>query len=271
MSLALVGCANPKNTGGNLQSDAVSGIIGGTDATGNEDFSHSTVAVYDVGRGALCTGSLIQANIVVTAAHCVSGAVSDLRIVFGTDLHSSNIIVRAVEKAVTSPDWAAHQNDDTNTGDIALIKMTGTLPPGFKPVSILSDVSALVNGGTILLEGYGLSDGVAQTGAGTLRYVETQIKDAAFSRSEVLMDQTHGKGACHGDSGGPAFVKVNGQYMLFGVTSRGVDDAANDCTRYSAYTNIPSWKTWVDKESAALQSGQPAVAVTSTKKHAAGF
>ncbi|MES2965567.1 MAG: trypsin-like serine protease, partial [Bdellovibrionota bacterium] len=102
------------------------------------------------------------------------------------------------------------------------------------------------------LSGYGNSNGKAGTGAGKLRWVETTIKKADYTKSEILVEQSKGKGACHGDSGGPAYVKVDGTLVLIGVTSRGVDDANNDCSVSAAYTSIPFYSAWIKRTSTAL-------------------
>jgi hypothetical protein len=143
-----------------------------------------------------------------------------------------------------------------------LVKFVGGLPAGFKAAKLLTDLTALKYGGDVMLAGYGISDGAAHTGAAILRSVVTQIKTAAFSKTEVLMDQTHGKGACHGDSGGPAYDTINGEQLLFGVTSRGVDDPSNDCTRFSAYTAIPAYAAWVKSTMTALNGSDVPVPPT---------
>jgi secreted trypsin-like serine protease len=228
-------------------------IIGGIDATGQEDFTKSIVSLYDTNSGALCTASLLSDSILVTAAHCVDGSnKDDLRIIYGVDLESTNIAVSKVDDYVISPSWAAHQNDELNTGDIALVHFSTGLAPGYAPATVLGDATALHDGQTITLAGYGLSDGVKQTGSGRLRYVDVSISKANYSASEVLLDQTKGKGACHGDSGGPAYVNVGGKQTLWGITSRGVNDPKNDCSVSSAYTNIVYYSKWIAKTSKIL-------------------
>ena len=248
------------------------GIIGGQDATGTEDFSKTVVAFYNVAEGSLCTASILSDSVLVTAAHCVSGNATDIVAVFNTDLKGSNLIVRRVMQTKTSDLWAANQDQDTNEGDIALAQFAGGLPDGFKPATLLDSVSQLADGQDVLLAGYGITNGVSHAGAGLLRSVVTQIKQVAYSETEVLMNQTAGKGACHGDSGGPAYAMVNGSPRLFGVTSRGVDDAANDCTHFAAYTDILPYLDWVKKTMGDFKAAPPAappVAIAPPAKPAA--
>jgi len=265
----LVGCSNSPNAISNLHPDGQ--IIGGTEATGNEDFAKTIVALYDVTEGSLCTASILSETILVTAAHCVGGSPADLRVVFGLDLESKNIIVRPVEAYQVSPVWPVRQEQEFNTGDIAIVKFRGGLAPGFTAATLLSDINLLKDGQTTLLSGYGISDGVAHTGAGRLRFVETTVKQVNFTKSEVLIDQTKGKGACHGDSGGPAYVEVNGKKLLWGVTSRGVNDPKNDCSVAAAYTSIPFYAAWIERTAKALNSSNAPAEDTRPSRAVAGF
>lgn len=253
----LVGCANPSNsTSGTISANDLKNdgqIIGGTDATGEEDFTKSIVSLYNVADESLCTASIITDSILVTAAHCVDGKPSDLRVVFGVSLEDTNIIIKPVEAFQVSPLWPVRQNQEFNSGDIAVVRFAGGLPAGYKPVPMLTDAAVLKDGQPVLLAGYGISDGVESTGAGRLRYVETTIQNAKFSKTEVLVDQTKGKGACHGDSGGPAYIEMNGKRLLWGVTSRGVNDPNNDCSVSAAYTSIAYYTAWISMTSLKLE------------------
>src|SRR5262249_22116808 len=52
----------------------------------------------------------------------------------------------------------------------------------------------------------------------------------------------HGKDACHGDSGGPAYVvRSDGQLLLGGITSRGPDP----CGQFGIYTRVPEHMDWI--------------------------
>jgi secreted trypsin-like serine protease len=255
LMLALAACAKSPFVGtpAMTKSGHNTGIVGGTDVTGNEDFSKSIVALYNVTEGSLCTASIISNDILVTAAHCVDGPASSLRVVFGKSLDNENDVqVQAVVSYETSPLWPTRSNEDFNAGDIAVVRFDGGLPAGYHAAKMLDSDSVLSTGASVMLAGYGISNGVSQEGAGILRSVITTIKDGAYSDSEVLIDQTSGKGACHGDSGGPAYVQVNGQWMLWGVTNRGVNDPNNDCSVSAAYSKIPFYTSWISSTSKKL-------------------
>lgn len=259
--VGLVGCGqnfseNEKSPirGESLRNDGQ--IIGGVEATGEEEFAKTVVSLYNVAMGSICTASILSDNMLLTAAHCVEGAPSDLRVVFGTNLETQDVIVQRVEAFRVSPFWYARQNQRLDTGDIAIVKFSGGLPEGYEPAELLTDSSLLNDNDQVLLAGYGNSNGAEGTGAGRLRFVETSIKQARYSRTEVLVEQSFGKGACHGDSGGPAYVHINGKRMLFGVTSRGVDDPKNDCSVSAAYTSVPYYNGWIVRTMRAMDEAE---------------
>ena len=81
-----------------------------------------------------------------------------------------------------------------------------------------------------------------------------KILNAQYGKTEVEMNQTQGKGACHGDSGGPAFVVSGGQYYLFGVTSRGPSNQPDNCASAGIYTNILAHLDFIQSASEQLRA-----------------
>lgn len=254
--VGLVGCANPQNGIQTATNDGA--IIGGEEATGEEDFAKTIVLLYNVAEGGICTASILSKSILLTAAHCVEGNPKNMIVVFGTSVESATLEKRQVEAYKVSPVWPVRQTEDLNTGDIALVKFEGGLPEGYKSRKILADISKLSDGQTVMLAGYGNNDGAKGEGAGTLRYVETTIKQVAFSSSEILIEQSKGKGACHGDSGGPAYVEIDGKLVIVGVTSRGVNDPNNDCSVSAAYTSVAYYADWIARTAKELNKKKPA-------------
>src|SRR6185437_2455079 len=218
-------------------------IVGGTLVSPNDPVAATTVLVTD--GNFICTGSLIDTDMVVTAAHCTAAQVSDLRIVFATDINKLNQSeVRAITGLQANPGWQGENSTGADQHDIALMRIDGSLPAGYHPANLLSasDSSALRKGETAVLAGYGITDAQSQDGAGVLRKVDVKISKQ-LGKTEVILDQRDGKGACHGDSGGPAFT-ADGQ--LWGVTNRGYpDNAPDDCVHYAVYTRIQAYASWI--------------------------
>lgn len=243
---ALAACA-PQNQNQAANVDVQGdGIIGGIDVPANNKIITSIVAVYDAYSSQLCTGSLIDKNTVMTAAHCLGEKVDGMYVMFDTKL-SAGSEKRQADQMEASAEWQDQlaKKQEPMTGDIALIHFKGELPAGYAPATFLSSVDALKKDVKVILAGYGITNGVTHEGAGTLRAAAVKILDPKISVSEVELDQRNGQGACHGDSGGPAYIYKNGQYLLWGVTSRGYQDPKNDCTQFSIYTNALGYADWI--------------------------
>ncbi|MBL7671417.1 MAG: trypsin-like serine protease [Bdellovibrionaceae bacterium] len=255
-----------------------SGIIGGTLVKANEPISKSIVAIVDTAGGNVCTGSLIAEGVVLSAAHCIGRDPKAMMIIFAVNAEEvlasadslagwlKNPKVRRVQSALVSSIWIAREKalqarfiannrqpitlteaETKNTGDISVLNFSGKTPAGYAPAKFLPDASLLKNGATVTLAGYGFTDGPKKSGTTELREVQVQIHDVSYSQTEITLDQNHGKGACHGDSGGPAYLNVNGQEYLWGITSRGVDDINDHCSTYSAYTNALAYSETIQK------------------------
>ncbi len=77
-----------------------------------------------------------------------------------------------------------------------------------------------------------------------------------FSDDEVLFQQYKGSGACHGDSGGPAYTKdLSGHLVVFGVTSRSATaEGGSTCLEGSVYTNTAAYNDFIAKGVASLEA-----------------
>lgn len=213
-------------------------IVGGTAVAPSSPIARSTVALM-IGN-ALCTGSIIDRDLVVTAAHCVEGNPPQVRIIFATLLTPTTVAQNSVlaSRYVIHPSYRMNQTaPDQN--DIALVQFRGGLPSGYVPNELLSDPRFLKRHEPVVLAGFGVTNAVSHEGAGQLRATEVQIADESFGKTEVIVAQTAGHGACHGDSGGPAYLQNGAHLLLWGVTSRGYPlRAPDDCAHEAVYTNI---------------------------------
>lgn len=228
-------------------------IIGGQEVTPSESPAQTSVIIYNTTAKAICTGSLLGNNIVLTAAHCLGQDPSKLVVVFTTNIQkATREMSRPIVGAISNPLWKTNRNKPKDTGDIAVIKYQGTTPAGYRPANFLPNLSPLKNGAAVVLAGYGISDGVKKTGAGVLRQVMTTISNVQFSQTELQLEQRAGHGACHGDSGGPAYILSGNTYYLWGITSRGDQDKKDQCNVFSIYTNLPVYYKWIKDTAQAL-------------------
>ncbi len=144
-------------------------IIGGEPVLDKAELSYSIVGIYDSEYQAICTGSLIGPNLVLTAAHCINSDPSKMKIIFNVNLDkvidTKNQLItmfyqRDVTDAKANPIYLDPANEDkeTDIGDIALIKFEGTLPEGYHPAEILGDDSILKRGVDITVAGFGVAN-----------------------------------------------------------------------------------------------------------------
>ncbi len=242
-------------------------IVGGQEVQADDPITKSIVVILgQSGQGEfLCTGSIIAPNVIITAAHCASdentGAAMSasaltvsygLKVSFGQTSTQMDAAVAAGlssrVKAVRVYDgWPTQMNNPVDMGDVAILQIEGKVPNGYTPVPLLTDDSQLKAGGTVTLAGYGISD-AGGSGAGTLRKVDgIKILNPTLGKTELVLDQSQGHGACHGDSGGPGYlVGSSGQLTLWGLTDRGYpDNAPDDCAHQSVYTKVDAYTQWI--------------------------
>lgn len=255
MSLLAVSCSQQAaNT--NVVSQSGEGIIGGKKVEDGTPVARSTVALYDSKVSALCTGTLITRNIVITAAHCVDPKdSSQLSVIFAKDVEKSKKEERRPALKVV-----AHTSYDPNrvedTYDIALVRFDGELPEGYGPAPLLGDFDQVVEGAKITVAGYGLSWAWGiKRGSGTLKETNVVVKEPHYGQTEIMLDQSFNNGVCSGDSGGPAYYEKDGRLYLVAVTSRVGSfpiPLMPKCSMISIFTRVDAHKVWIVSNSQDL-------------------
>lgn len=267
MILALTACApnvgSQAANGGLLTTEDLvdsTQIFGGDAVDVDDAVAASTVAIVNLRYGqVVCTASLVSRNLVLTAGHCTTVDPTHLAILFSNKIpknrdEASKIPMLKVVAGVTHPLWPKNDfKTGKNWGDIALLRFEGDVPANFKPVRLLSNKNRLQSQAPATLAGFGWTNGPRKTAAEGLNKAIVKIEDPNFSETEILLNQKSGTGACHGDSGGPAFVEIQGQLVVFGVTSRGHDDPNDTCENYSVYSSVAAKMDWIKTAAIALQ------------------
>lgn len=252
-----------------------SAIIGGTDVQAGDPVAASTVLVYakENGSTSICSGTIIDKDIILTAAHCVGiSGLAQVVVAFRTNIQGQGPVLQVVERRRPT-DFLDRAGADTDWNDIAVLRLKGEIPAGYKPARF-ANPAAVRDGASVVLAGYGMNvavapaDDNAPTGSGVLRKVDQVILQAKYGKSETLVSLAGGKGACKGDSGGPAFIKVGNEYQVFGVASRMTekDRVANNgdhrdfaCSVEMVYANAltPALMTWIQKAIAQMRDNSP--------------
>lgn len=247
----LVGCDKQEEaTTGFCDSD---GIVGGKSVSGNDDLATKVVMVLarvNERESNLCTGTLIRHNIVITAAHCLTGAKS-ARVVFDVNpgcssTYNPNTQSIEVKKAAVHPRY-----DEKVKGkdDLALLRLVSSAPSNYD-VMPLYDGKSQLSSQRVTYAGYGKTrenDNYSQS----LRTVVKEYKSTIYyaKNRNLVSNQTNGKGICQGDSGGPVFFEVNDRLHLAGVNSVVAGRSnASVCRGISEAMYIPAHMEWITKK-----------------------
>lgn len=185
-------------------------IVGGAADPGDS----GVMALLGPDDSLVCSATLIAADptpVLLTAAHC-----SDDLIAFaaaGADYHARDRLTFAIGDFLLDPRF------DRATGayDFALVLLDGVVDRGWV-VPVMSAAHDDLGPGTLVrFVGYGSTD----DGDGT-NTIKNDVGGTVTSVTATGFDyaQTDG-GPCAGDSGGPAFVEVDGREVVAGVTSYG--------------------------------------------------
>ncbi|MCP4602656.1 MAG: S1 family peptidase [Proteobacteria bacterium] len=191
------------------------GIIGGEETEWEEEW-RGVVSLGGIPGMSMCTGTLIDPLVVLTAGHCVKMDLFDAStmpelISISGGAKGGRGLARG-QRIIPHPTWTG----DINQGgvDLALIKLNHevTTVPHYK----LRDFPMPKIGDEIFLVGYG-DDG--EGNAGIQRKGDSTILDV-----QPGLIQIGGKGkatTCPGDSGGPVFIQQEGEWRVIGVNSFG--------------------------------------------------
>ncbi len=183
---------------------------------GNETQGWPQVGMYiiDGGYGGVCTATLVHPEYLLTAAHCAEDASSEDYFFVGYDSEDIGFgDLKGIKEAFVHP---AYGTSDYHPHDVAVLQLHGPLS-GIDPIPVnQTSLNADWIGRWLHLVGFGSNTAYNGSGAGLKRETDLEIYD--YSTLEIMV-YTPGTNACTGDSGGPAFVDMDGFLYDAGVIS----------------------------------------------------
>jgi secreted trypsin-like serine protease len=221
-------------------------IIGGAYA-GQNQFPYQVRLL--VNGSHWCGGTIVNANWIVTAAHCVYGVNYQTIVVVAGD----NILntYEATEQSRTIAGYAYHPSFGYSAGapvhDVAVILLSS-------PLSLNYAVQPLALPGDAAPYTYLTASGWGQTYQGSpqsnnLKYANLPNNPVSYCNGylarnlyagyELCVGYYNGvEGGCHGDSGGP----LAGSGVLRGIVSWG---RGTTCNSYTVFTDVVTYVPWI--------------------------
>ncbi|MBA3490025.1 MAG: serine protease [Longispora sp.] len=241
-------------------------IVGGTESP--NDAYPFMAALLHKGKGLardrqFCGGTLIDSNVIMTAAHCVNnGNAAGTEVFVGrTILSSEQGEVRNVDSTYLHPKYRAGER----AYDVALVILDKSVP-GIRPVLLPTPgTDALLRPGkeaTVI--GWGntdtalprFPDRLREVNVPILTHAECEISYETYDRAVNICAGKEGKDSCQGDSGGPILRMVPGTddaYQI-GIVSYGEGCAALGAPGvYTSTSSAVLWETLYDRSSQAVR------------------
>lgn len=227
----------------------------------------------------ICSGTMITANVFLTAGHCTSfftqelateGFVAyvslDQSIPFGEQSSNSTQLL-AVSYVVTNPNFSQRQNDPGDIGVLILQNDVQGVTPATLPACGLLDQMSEKNGlknAVFTAVGYGVQNRVVGGGKPFFQDLNPVPRMFAFSSFDALnggylrLSGNPAKGdggTCFGDSGGPNFLSSSPDHLLVAITITG--DAVCRATNVDYRLDTPSAQGFLFYVNAAFGTSIP--------------
>jgi hypothetical protein len=219
-------------------------IVGGSSSGSAERY---TVLIVSTG-GAVCSGTAIGRDLVLTAAHCVArpGNYAIVRKLAGTQQ------LVPVARVVLHPGFSADSfRTRKPTPDLALLKTALPLPQALSPAAIARDTALPRPGERFLIAGWGQTAENDPRSVGTLRALSLPAVGTTGGIMVRLSTPGTLGGSCDGDSGGSVF-RDNGRFELAGVIGWATGPKGRGCGGVTGATLVGLHAGWIVETARAL-------------------
>lgn len=225
-------------------------IVGGAEDLG--PLARQSVMVLS-SNGGVCSAVVIADDVVLTAAHCVTGA-AEHRVHFRDGTGEPVLIVPSAKAVHPGYNAKAVENRQRSI-DLALVRIPEPLPARFERATLTTIKPAKDRDVTV--GGYGLArQGDAKT-TGTFRTALLKVIEPYGPSTILLWSKGTGiMGACQGDSGGPMAL----DQAVAAITSWSLAAKGSSCGGLTQGVLVGPQRDWIDRtvkgwNRAALWSG----------------
>lgn len=239
-------------------------IFGGSEVAPGSNIEKSTVGLGSIplhgkGTALTCSGTLIDKDLVLTAAHCVHNAVHPQipkKIIFGV---KAEVFPQAILSAVAIKRHESYihgvDTPENNRNDLALILLETSSPEGFVP-AVLPPHDHYPVPSPVSVAGFGASFDHFDDKLwhyGVLKSTQLSVERVEYENKLVYFEQSQNTGACYGDSGGPLYEQTESLPLrVLGIVSGGTD---YDCTKGESYFVLVSEHLdWIKATTAELRA-----------------
>ncbi|KAM0197248.1 hypothetical protein ACHAPA_004127 [Fusarium lateritium] len=227
---------------------SVPNIVGGTEASAG-DFPF--IVSVALNGGPWCGGTLINANTVMTAAHCTQGqSASAFTIRAGSLSRTTGGVTSRVSSIRANPSFSGSTLD----GDVALLKLSTPIQTSstISYARLAASGSDPAAGAQLTVAGWGTTSQGSATSPVQLRKVVVPVISrtscrASYGTSAVTNNMfcagftQGGKDSCQGDSGGPIADSSN---TVVGIVSWGEGCAQPNAP--GVYSRVGTLRTFID-------------------------
>jgi len=220
-----------------LPSTAAEAIVGGAEDRG--PLARRSVMVLS-SNGGVCSAVVVAPDVVLTAAHCVTGA-AEHRVHY-RDEAGEPVLITPAAKAV-HPGYDAKAIEGRRRSiDLALVRVPEPLPKRFEMAAL--SVTGLGQGETVTVGGWGLARKDDPKTTGTFRSAALTVVEP-YGPSKILLwsKGTGAMGACQGDSGGP----MAADDAVVAITSWSTAAGGQGCGGMTQGILLGPQRAWIDR------------------------